>query len=65
MTDAKGGAAPTVEDVALLDKPVSASAGVLATPSSSACAAALLDRGGNLHTAVLAAPIGSQLPMLP
>ncbi|HOM12815.1 MAG TPA: RES family NAD+ phosphorylase [Rubrivivax sp.] len=52
------------ECVALFDKPVSATATVLATLSG-ASAAALHHPSGSLHAAVLAALIGSQLPLLP
>lgn len=51
------------ECVALFDKPVSATATVLATLSGASSAA--LHHGGGLHTAVLAALLGSQLPLVP
>lgn len=52
------------ECVALFDKPVSATATVLTTLSS-ASAATLHRPGGSLHAVVLAALIGSQLPLVP
>lgn len=52
------------ECVALFDKPLSATARVLTTLSG-ASSAALVSAGGALHAAIVAALVGSQLPLVP